>query len=80
GRSANSLHCVYFAAGILSWYIPWDVVIGLFLGDYLVVFFLVAIYILLYRLKVRYSRVVPTTTPGSEPTPPFPGVDPGKLR
>ena len=80
GRSGNSLHCVYFAAGILSWYIPWDVVIGLFLGDYLVVFFLVAIYILLYRLKVRYSRVVPTTTPGSEPTPPFPGVDPGKLR
>jgi hypothetical protein len=64
GRSANSLHCVYFAAGILSWYIPWDVVIGLFLGDYLVVFFLVAIYVVLYRLKGRYSQVAPTTTPG----------------
>jgi hypothetical protein len=50
GRSGHHRHAVYFAAGLLAWFIPRDFVITLVLSDYLVVLVLAALFYGLYRI------------------------------
>lgn len=57
GRGSNELHKVYFVAGLLSWYLFWDVIVT-FLGDYLVLAVLAAVYYLVLELAREHR---PTT-------------------
>jgi hypothetical protein len=56
GRTRHEPQQVYFAAGLLSWYLPWDVVVT-FLGDYLVLIVLSAVFALLIYLAQYWNRV-----------------------
>jgi hypothetical protein len=58
GRSGNELQKVAFAAGLLAFWVPWDIALDL-LGDVGVIVVPVVLYYLLYRLYRRYRVVRP---------------------
>lgn len=62
GSADNELIKVYFAMGLLSWYIPWDLIVTL-LGDYPVYAVLILVYLLLFRLRKKYRRSAPGPAP-----------------
>lgn len=49
GREENRAHQAYLVGGLLSWYVPWAVVLS-FMGDFLVVPVLALVYLLVYRV------------------------------
>jgi hypothetical protein len=72
GRAGHERNAVYFAFGLLSWYIPWDLVITLALGDYLVGLVLAAVFYELYRIVRKYPESAvesPLTPPGTPVSP-----------
>ena len=74
GRTRHERHLVMLSAGLLSWFVPWAIVITFVLGDYLVGFVVFAVFFLVYRLAQRYPDV--TLPP---PAAPLRGsVDPGR--
>lgn len=70
GRTQNSLQKVCFAAGVLSWFVPWGFVVALALGDYLVVLPLTAVFWLLWDLRRRYSYLEGSRSPSIRLGPP----------
>ena len=76
GRGGNELHQTYLAAGLLLWYIPWNLVL-IFGGDYLALPVLVAVYVLLYRIARAWSaRGIVRRRSSGGPTPPPATGDP----
>lgn len=61
GRRGNEANLVYLAAGLLSWYVPFDVILT-FLGDPPILLVLGAVYALVYLLAKRW-RSTPTPLP-----------------
>jgi hypothetical protein len=67
GAVGNERHKLYFAAGLLSWYLPWDFVVTFALQDYLVGLVLAAVFVVLWRLAARLrSGAEPLRLDGSD--------------